>query len=227
MVTTSAADSAIPIQSGGVKHFNLTLEDLDATILLADADALLGFDDEEQLKLVLREEILDDADIESLTSGASENDEISKRKIRKATEAGRRRVYRRVQKREREELRRQARVLKEELSCVRQLKEKEKAMFDAAQTPIFWFWRSVASRLRRERLQAEEEQRALMISVQVQTAYIRNLRGVIRKRESESSVQGCPNNKKQCIEKNERERLEAFIQELDENCASAHFRSVH
>ncbi|KAF4035090.1 hypothetical protein GN244_ATG12860 [Phytophthora infestans] len=29
-------------------------------------------------------------------------------------------------------------------------KEKEKTMFDAAQTPTFWLWRSVATRLRRK-----------------------------------------------------------------------------
>ncbi|KAG3112389.1 hypothetical protein PI124_g8400 [Phytophthora idaei] len=91
--------------------------------------------------VVFYEEAFDDAVIESLTSSTSENDEIgNKRKIRQATEAARRRVYRRIQKHEREELRRQTRALKEELSRVRQLQEKEKTTFDAAQTPTFWLW---------------------------------------------------------------------------------------
>ncbi|KAG4239987.1 hypothetical protein PC116_g12047 [Phytophthora cactorum] len=47
--------------------------------------------------VVFYEEAFDDAVIKSLTSSTSANDAIGKkRKIRQATEAGRRRVYRRI-----------------------------------------------------------------------------------------------------------------------------------
>ncbi|KAF1787533.1 hypothetical protein GQ600_5228 [Phytophthora cactorum] len=156
-------------QSETVKHFSLALEDLGTTTFL------------QMLKLLVSDVI------ESLTSSTSENDEISKkRKIRQATEAGRRRVYRRIQKHEREELRRQTRALNEELSRVRQLQEKEEATFDAAQTPTFWLWKSVATRQRRVRLLAEDEHRALTITAQLQATYIRSLCGIVRKREDDS-----------------------------------------
>ncbi|KAG6946962.1 hypothetical protein JG688_00015753 [Phytophthora aleatoria] len=59
---------------------------------------------------------------------------------------------------------------------------KQEDRFDATRTPTFWFWKSVAIRQRQERLVAEEEQRVLTITAQVQATYIRTLTGIVRKR---------------------------------------------
>ncbi|KAF1779839.1 hypothetical protein GQ600_13856 [Phytophthora cactorum] len=104
-----------------------------------------------------------------------------KRKIRQATEAGRRRVYRRIQKHEREELRRQTRALNEELSRKKRGHIRRRTN---ANLLVMEICRDSATS---RRLLAEDEHRALTITAQLQATYIRSLCGIVRKRRTTHS----------------------------------------
>ncbi|KAG1712088.1 hypothetical protein DVH05_009327 [Phytophthora capsici] len=189
----------------------LGLDGFDATILLEDALLV------EELRPLSTISTSDDQDEEELTTNNKTN------KPRRATEANRRQIYRRMQKRAREELRRQVVDLNEELVRLRHSKGTEVAQFNAAQTPTFWFWKAVATQQRHERSLAEEEQRALTVSVDAQATYIRTLANIARISENDSSAltgqdQAVNGHKKQRCGVSETELFNAFIQYLDTNC---------
>ncbi|KAK1935810.1 hypothetical protein P3T76_010504 [Phytophthora citrophthora] len=134
--------------------------------------------------------------------------------------AYRRHIYRRMQKRTRQELRSQIAALNEELARLRDAKESKKALFNATQTSTLWFWKSVATRQRHERSLAEEEQRALTMSVHSQAAYIQTLTKVAGMPEKTPLAlteedQGVIGHKEQRCGPSETKLFHAFIQHLD------------
>ncbi|KAF4032803.1 hypothetical protein GN244_ATG15313 [Phytophthora infestans] len=202
------------MQSENAASVNFAWEDLDAAVLLADAESLLMYIGDKSSG-----ELASSDNIKHLTS-SSDNAEVGKRKIRRAADARKRQVYRRVRKSERQELRRQFSILSEELSRLRQTKEDEKTAFDAAQTSGFWFWQANAIQQRQERLLAEDEQRALTVTAQVQATYIRKLSEIVRKR-GDLTTDGIPidSDLNECFQPKEDDVFEGHIQELDVECA--------
>ncbi|KAG1712097.1 hypothetical protein DVH05_009336 [Phytophthora capsici] len=189
----------------------LGLDDFDATILLEDTLLV------EELRPLSAISTSDDQGEEELTTNNKTN------KPRRATEVSRRQMYRRMQKRAREELRRQVVDLNEELVRLRHSKQADAAQFNDAQTSTFRFWKAVATQQRHERSLAEEEQRALTVSVDAQATYIRTLANIARISENDSSAltgqdQAVNGNKKQRYGVSETELFNAFIQYLDTNC---------
>ncbi|ETK81651.1 hypothetical protein L915_12868, partial [Phytophthora nicotianae] len=179
-------------------------EDLDATILVAGNETFLCASDKHIGSVEYTS---------SLTSSTSDNAESGEGKSCRATETRSRRS-RREQKHELEEMRRQASVLNGELLRLYQIKENEKAVFNAAQTANFWLWKSVAMQQRHERALAEEEQRELTVTAQIQATYIRILNEIIQKQEDASFTNRTSDDyhRNQCFES---DMLESFIQELD------------
>ncbi|KAG1691828.1 hypothetical protein DVH05_026203 [Phytophthora capsici] len=185
----------------------LDFDDLDATILLEDAEALLA----EELHPRSPISTSDDQDAEELASINKHN------KPRRANEIKRRQICRRREKRGREELRRQVVELNDELVRLRHSKETEITRFNAAQTPTFWFWKAVAIQQRHERSLAEEERRALTVSAHTQATYIRTLATVMRTQQDQA-VRGV---EKQRYGVSEPQLFDTLIQALDTECAPA------
>ncbi|KAK1934177.1 hypothetical protein P3T76_011380 [Phytophthora citrophthora] len=179
---------------------SLSLDDLDAAFVLADAEALL---------------IEEFHPLSPISASDQDAEELPPHnKTRRMTKPSRRQSYRIKEKRERAELKRQVVNLNEEVVRLRHIKANEKAQFNASRTSTFWFWKAVATRQRHERSQAEDEQRALTLLAHAQAAYIQTL----AISEQDQPVRHL---KKQRCGVSEIELFDAIIQDLDTNCAPA------
>ncbi|KAJ8537331.1 hypothetical protein ON010_g13266 [Phytophthora cinnamomi] len=127
-------------------------------------------------------------DCDRLATSSAETEVPEDRNVLRAKEATKRRVYRRLQKIDREELRRLVGELSKELAQQERAKADERARFEASRSPAYLLWKSLAAQRQDERLLAEAQQQELTAAVGAQAVYINALEGILQKLQNQDTT---------------------------------------